>query len=150
LVENIYISNINMINIPNEALIFNLFYSGKSRSEVSYDEEGNMASDLLPVTEETPIFRNIYIDNVVCKGAGRAIFFNGLPEMRIANINLNNVTITDAKEGAIFQESKDITINNLKIETEDDSPAIRMGGVQNVTINGNNYAQIGKQQAVNL
>ena len=70
--------------------------------------------------------------------------------MRIANINLNNVTITDAKEGAIFQESKDITINNLKIETEDDSPAIRMGGVQNVTINGNNYAQIGKQQAVNL
>lgn len=150
LVENIYISNINMINIPNEALIFNLFYSGKSRSEVTYDENGNMESELLPVTEETPIFRNIYIDNVTCKGAGRAIFFNGLPEMRIANINLNNVIITDAKEGAIFQEAKDITIDNLTIETLDNSPAIRMGGVQNVTINGNNYAQIGNQQAIEL
>ena len=139
-----------MINIPNEALIFNLFYSGKSRSEVTYDENGNMESELLPVTEETPIFRNIYIDNVTCKGAGRAIFFNGLPEMRIANINLNNVIITDAKEGAIFQEAKDITIDNLTIETLDNSPAIRMGGVQNVTINGNNYAQIGNQQAIEL
>ena len=150
LVENIYISNINMINIPNEALIFNLFYSGKSRAEVNYDEEGNTENELLPVTEETPIFRNIYIDNVVCKGAGRAIFFNGLPEMRIANINLNNVIITDAKEGAIFQESKDITIDNLTIKTLDDSPAVRMGGVKNVTINGKNYSQIGKQQTLEL
>jgi hypothetical protein len=139
-----------MINIPNEAIIFNLFYSGKSRSEVTYDENGNMESELLPVTEETPVFRNIYIDNVTCKGAGRAIFFNGLPEMRIANINLTDVIITDAKEGAIFQEAKDITIDQLTIETLDNSPAIRMGGVQNVTINGNNYAQIGQQQEINL
>lgn len=150
LVENIYISNINMINIPNEAIIFNLFYSGKSRSEVTYDEEGNMSGELVPVSEETPIFRNIYIDNVTCKGAGRAIFFNGLPEMRIANINLNNIIITDAKEGAIFQESKDITIDNLNIRTTDNSPAIRMGGVKNVTINGHNHAQIGRLQTVNL
>ena len=70
--------------------------------------------------------------------------------MRIANINLNNIIITDAKEGAVFQEAKDITINNLKIETKDSSPAIRMSGVRNVTINGNNYAQIGKLQAIEL
>jgi tetratricopeptide (TPR) repeat protein len=75
---------------------------------------------------------------------------NLLMNCGIANINLNNVIITDAKEGAVFQEAKDITINNLKIETQDGSPAIRMGGVQNVTINGDNYAQIGKQQAVDL
>jgi hypothetical protein len=70
--------------------------------------------------------------------------------MRIANINLTDVIITDAKEGAIFQEAKDITIDHLTIETLDNSPAIRMGGVQNVTINGNNYAQIGQQQEINL
>ena len=61
-----------------------------------------------------------------------------------------DVIITDAKEGAIFQEAKDITIDHLTIETLDNSPAIRMGGVQNVTINGNNYAQIGQQQEINL
>lgn len=33
LVENIYISNINMINILNEVLIFNLYYGGKGCGE---------------------------------------------------------------------------------------------------------------------
>jgi len=150
LVENIFISNINMINIPNEAIIFNLFYNGKSRAEVTYDEDGNMSGELVPISEETPIFRNIYIDNVTCKGAGRAIFFNGLPEMRIANINLDNIIITDAKEGAIFQESQDITINNLSIETTDGSPKVRMGGVKNVTVNGTSHTQIGKLQTIDL
>ena len=150
LVENIFISNINMINIPNEAIIFNLFYNGKSRAEVTYDEDGNMSGELVPISEETPIFRNIYIDNVTCRGAGRAIFFNGLPEMRIANINLDNIIITDAKEGAIFQESQDITINNLSIETTDGSPKVRMGGVKNVTVNGTNHTQIGKLQTIDL
>jgi polygalacturonase len=150
LVENIYISNINMINIPNEAIIFNLFYNGKSRAEVTYDEEGNISGEMVPVSEETPIFRNIYIDNVTCKGAGRAIFFNGLPEMRIANINLDNIIITDAKEGAIFQEAQDVTINHLHIETSDGSPKVRMGGVKNVTVNGTNHALIGKLQTVNI
>lgn len=150
LVENIFISNINMINIPNEAIIFNLFYNGKSRAEVTYDEDGNMSGELVPISEETPIFRNIYIDNVTCKSAGRAIFFNGLPEMRIANINLDNIIITDAKEGAIFQESQDITINNLSIETTDGSPKVRMGGVKDVTVNGTNHTQIGKLQKIDL
>ena len=139
-----------MINIPNEAIIFNLFYNGKSRAEVTYDEDGNMSGELVPISEETPIFRNIYIDNVTCKGAGRAIFFNGLPEMRIANINLDNIIITDAKEGAIFQESQDITINNLSIETTDGSPKVRMSGVKNVTVNGTNHTQIGKLQTIDL
>mgnify|MGYP000408828904 CR=1 FL=1 len=39
LVENIYISNINMINIPNEALIFNLYYGGKGRGEDPNQDE---------------------------------------------------------------------------------------------------------------
>ena len=70
--------------------------------------------------------------------------------MRIANINLDNIIITDAKEGAIFQESQDITINNLSIETTDGSPKVRMGGVKNVTVNGTNHTQIGKLQTIDL
>ena len=33
-VENIYINNINMINIPNEPLLFDLFYGGKGAGDV--------------------------------------------------------------------------------------------------------------------
>ena len=61
LVENIYISNINMINIPNEALIFNLYYGGKGRGEDPNQDEKKAETTIPPVTEETPIFRNIFI-----------------------------------------------------------------------------------------
>ena len=37
-VENIYINNINMINIPNEPLLFDLFYGGKGAGEESEED----------------------------------------------------------------------------------------------------------------
>lgn len=152
LVENIYISNINMINIPSEAMIFNLFYSGKARGEeVSYDDEGNATPIQLPAVDETtPIFRNIFVKDVVCKGAGRAVFFNGLPEKRIENIHLDRFTVTDAKEGAVFCEAQDIVLNDLHIETLSKGPACRMSGVANVKVNGTVYDKIGAEREIPL
>lgn len=152
LVENIYCSHINMLNIPSEAIVFNLFYSGKARGEeVTYDDEGNaLPIDLPAVDETTPVFRNIFISDITCKGAGRAIFFNGLPEKRIENIQLRDVTITNAKEGAVFCESNDILLNNIHIEPLVPGPACRMQGVSNVTINGHDISHIGPLQEVPL
>ena len=124
-VENIHISNINMINIPAEPLLFDLFYGGASVKDA-----------VPPVSEKTPMFRNIYINNVVCKGSGRAIFFNGLPEMPIENIQLKNITIPDAAEGAVLNQAKDIIIENLKIQTSKPSPTVRLSDVTNVMVNG--------------
>ena len=41
---------------------------------------GDLAKRLpaLPVTPLTPSFKNIHISNISCKGAGRAMFLNGL------------------------------------------------------------------------
>ena len=70
-----------MIDIPNEALLFDLFYGGKGAGEETEEElAGRMKAPVPPVTEETPAFRDIHISNITCKGAGRAMFFNGLPE----------------------------------------------------------------------
>ena len=85
-VENIYINNINMIDIPNDALIADLYYAAKSAP-----------SEPVPsVSEETPAFRNIYISDVFCRGAGRAAYLNGLPEMPIENISIKNMVVTGA------------------------------------------------------
>ena len=67
-----------------------------------------------PVTEETPIFRNIDIQDIVCNGAGRAMEFNGLPEMPIQGINLKNIVIT-AKRDATFTNAENITKQNVNI-----------------------------------
>jgi hypothetical protein len=68
----------------------------------------------MPVTEETPIFRNIDIRNVVCHNAGYAMEFNGLPEMPIDGITLKDINIT-AEKDAIFQYCKGIKKDNVNI-----------------------------------
>ena len=145
LVENIYISNINMINIPNEALIFNLYYGGKGRGEDPNQDEKKAETTIPPVTEETPIFRNIFIKDVTCNGAGRAVFFNGLPEMRIKNINMENIIVSNAKEGVVLSEADEVNMKNIKIELLKSGKNLKMQNVSNVTIDGKNHAEIGAQ-----
>ena len=145
LVENIYISNINMINIPNEALIFNLYYGGKGRGEDPNQDEKKAETTIPPVTEETPIFRNIFIKDVTCNGAGRAVFFNGLPEMRIKNINMENIIVSNAKEGVVLSEAGEVNMKNIKIELLKSGKNLKMQNVSNVTIDGKNHAEIGAQ-----
>ncbi|MBR2036032.1 MAG: glycoside hydrolase family 28 protein, partial [Prevotella sp.] len=114
IVENIYIDGISMNQIKNDALIFNMYYGGKSVSETIADGDNPNIVDMQPVDETTPIFRNINISNVVCNGAGRAMTFNGLPEMPIDGITLENINII-AEKGEEFNNSKNITKTNVNI-----------------------------------
>ena len=115
IVENIYVKNIYMLNIVTDSFLFDLYYGGKSSSE-SLSDKTSEARDrnLIPVTEETPCFRNIYVKNLVSKNARRAMYFNGLPEMNISNINLENAVIT-SKFGAELIESDGIRFNNVTV-----------------------------------
>ena len=114
LVENIYVDGVSMTDIKTYALTFNMYYGGKSVAEV-LAEGGEQKVDVKPVTEETPIFRNIDIRNVICYNAGYAMEFNGLPEMPIDRITLHNIDIS-AKNDATFQYCKDITKQNVNIK----------------------------------
>ena len=117
IVENIFIDGISMTDIETYALTFNMYYGGKSVSEVLADGDSSDGVPVEPVTEETPIFRNIDIRNVVCHNAGYAMEFNGLPEMPIDGINLENIYISAHKD-ATFQYSKNITKKNVNITIE--------------------------------
>lgn len=115
MVENIWIRNISMTDIPTEPVTFNLYYGGKSAVEVLESGEKIPAKvDPLPVNETTPCFRNIHIQNLVCSSARRALFFNGIPEMPIDGIVLENVTIT-SQLGAEFIYSRNISMKNVTI-----------------------------------
>ena len=136
-VENIHINNINMINIPNEALIFNLFYGGKGPGEE--DNSTIKVTEIPEVTEETPAFRDIYIKNVTAKNVGRAILFNGLPEMPIKNILLENITISDAKDGVILNRTEQAVLRNVRVSTAKGGDNLRMEGVSHITVDGKSY-----------
>ena len=123
-VENIYISDIYMFNIETESFLFDLYYGGKSAVETLEDgDETPTEEKLLPVTEETPVFRNIFVKNLVSRNARRAMLFNGLPEMKINNIQIEDINIT-AQYGAELSNSKDIVFKNVHIVPQNGSALI--------------------------
>ena len=132
-VENIYISNIEMINIPTQAISFNLYYSGKSPGEDSDGAEGQLPK-LLPVTEETPQFKNIFIRDVNCKGANQGIFLQGLPEMNLQNIQLSNIQM-EADYGLICSDVTGVKIKNLTLVTKK-SPVVDLKNSCDLVIDG--------------
>ena len=117
IVENIYISNVSMTDIKTDAITFNMYYGGKSVAEMLADGDNPDNTTKVPVTEETPIFRNIDIKDIVCNGAGRAMEFNGLPEMPINGIKLQNINI-QAKKDAVFTNCENITKENINITVQ--------------------------------
>ncbi|MEN3323191.1 glycoside hydrolase family 28 protein [Mariniflexile soesokkakense] len=121
IVENIYISNIDMIHIPTEAIGFNLYYSGKA--PVLDDNETSDAKiqeeKLVEINEETPSFRNIFMKNINVADSETAMFFMGLPEMNLKNISIEN-SVFETKKGITLINSDGITLKNVKIKASDD------------------------------
>jgi polygalacturonase len=114
IVENIFINNISMTDIKTDAITFNMYYGGKSVAEMLADGDNPDNVTKIPITEETPIFRHIDIRNIVCSGAGRAMEFNGLPEMPIEDITLKDIHII-AKKDAEFTNYKNVKKENVII-----------------------------------
>lgn len=114
-VENIFISDIWMVDIPSIAISFNLYYGGKSIAETLEEGGDKPVSQLLPVTEETPQFKNISINNVIVKGAYQAVFLQGLPEMNLENVEMSNLQI-NADNGFSIVDANGVKISNVKMD----------------------------------
>lgn len=137
-VENIYISGITMLDIVTDSFLFDLFYGGKSASEsLAEGDEGTENKDLMPVSVETPAFRNIYVENLVSRNARRAMFFNGLPEMNIHNIHIKNSFFT-AEFGAKLSESTEVEFVNVHIVPEK-GPAVELENVKHMSTENLSY-----------
>lgn len=122
-VENIHLSGISMAGIPGDAVTFDLYYGGKATAGQSVT-----AAD-----ETTPCFRNIYMDNVTCRGAGRAVFLNGLPEMPISNIIIRDSRFV-SQQGAVLNHVDGMTLENVRIMNSDGETVTKKDNVTNLRI----------------
>ncbi|MCD7907255.1 MAG: glycoside hydrolase family 28 protein [Clostridium sp.] len=139
-VENIYAKNLSMTDLATEAVLFDLYYMNLSAAEVLDMGLETCDADtypIPPVTRETPAVRNIYISNISCRNAYRAMYFNGLPEMNISNINVSDCWIS-AKYGAELREATDVRLNNVTIVPEK-GPALKMRNVKDIEVAGFHY-----------
>ena len=141
-VENIYISDIRMTDIPTHAISFDLFYGGQSISEMleSGDEQGLAKPE--PVTEATPQFKNISIKNIMLKGAMQAVFMQGLPEMNLENISLSDM-ILSADKGFTLIDATGINLENIDLQTKSET-AFEIYNAGNLVFKNVNFNSTGK------
>ena len=132
-VKNVFIRDISMKNIAGEAILFDMYYQGKDPVSTFGNGGETPKIELVPVNEGTPQFKNIFIDNVVAKGAETGLLIRGLPEMPIHHIELNNIDI-ESIQGYRVIEAKDITLKQAKF-TETGTKKSEMFHVKNWKLN---------------
>lgn len=126
IVENIYIEDIYMANINDAAISFNTYYQNvpagtkrdTSKKTVNYN---------------IPVFTDIHISNIYCRGANKSIYMAGLPNSPIKNIFFNNVMIT-SENGAEMANVKAIQLNNVKTEIQN-GPVFSFTNANEIKIN---------------
>jgi polygalacturonase len=123
IVENIYIDNIQMKDIPGEAILFDMYYMSVDPVALAGEKRELPKVETLPVTDATPQFRNFVIKNVVCSGAAKGIFIRGIPEMHVKDIHLENMVL-EAEKGIDCQEASGITFKNINILSRQTNPVV--------------------------
>ncbi len=119
IVENIRVDNIVMTNIQKNAFIFNLFYDKTSQPE--------------PVSERTPIFRNVHISNVTGVNIKCAGFIRGIEEMPVSELSFSNINL-EVEDGFTAETAKNLHFSNVSIATEK-GPSLEFNKCDGVTLN---------------
>ncbi len=103
-VENIHIRDIVMHNIQTEPLLFDMYYRRKYLLNVD-----NTA---------IPVFRNIKVKNIICRGASRAMYINGIPDSNISDVLIEDCVIFSGR-GAEIRNVSSLVLKNISVCQKD-------------------------------
>lgn len=104
-VHDIFIDNIFMHDILNEAILFNTYYE---------DSTTGGPAKAMPVTATTPKFHDFTISHIYCNNAKTAFSITGLPEMPVNHISFSDIVIS-ADEAFSAIDAADISMKNVTI-----------------------------------
>jgi hypothetical protein len=138
IVENIYINDIRMIDIPGEAILFDMYYMAVDPVALAGEKRELPKVETLPVTEATPQFQHFVVKNVVCNGAAKGIFIRGIPEMHVKDVVLENLLL-QANKGIDCQEASGITFKNVTILSKETNPVVDIINSDHLTFDKLNY-----------
>jgi polygalacturonase len=117
-VEDIRVDNIIMKNIKAQAIVLDMEYS-KVPPE--------------PVSERTPQFRNIRFSNITAY-TKQAMYINGLDEMPVSEISLNDV-VFEAETGITIRNGKDIELHNVRVNVKT-GPSLSVEKTERLLVDG--------------
>jgi len=139
-VEKIWISDVLMKDIPTDAIGFNMYYGGQSPIPEPGQSNDTPSRAPQPVNEGTPMFRDIHLQNIICRGAERAVQIEGLPEMPIQRITLENVQII-ARTGITCVDAERIELKDVRI-SRTAGPVITIRDSRNVMIDRASHSEV--------
>lgn len=117
-VEEIRVDNIIMNDIQRNAFIFDLFYDKTSQPE--------------PVSERTPVFRNIHISNVTGSNIKKVGYISGIEEMPVDEISFSNVNLS-AEEGFTADLGSNVRFCNVDLAVKT-GPSFAFGNCRNIIL----------------
>ncbi|WP_281299304.1 glycoside hydrolase family 28 protein [Flavobacterium limnophilum] len=141
LVENIWMEDIRMKNIPTDAINFNLYYFTKGAVEDPVT--GEMIVEKETVSDQTPAFKNMYFKNIYVDGAKQALKIMGIPEMPVQNIQFKNMVIR-SEAGIQMNYASKIDFVNIDLRLDKPGIAASFSNSQNVTVES--FKSIGENQ----
>ncbi|HYG22969.1 MAG TPA: glycoside hydrolase family 28 protein [Verrucomicrobiae bacterium] len=113
-VENVTYTGIVMTNVY-PALSFAGYYQNSSQLKMLENDPAQ------PVTETTPMYKNIRISNLTAYSTKSAGLIVGLPEAPIENFVLENVTI-HAQTGLTIANAKGLELKNVTVNVKKGEP----------------------------
>jgi DNA sulfur modification protein DndE len=148
MVKDIFISDVQMAEIVGEAILFDMYYAAKDPIKLSKSDEVNYDFEMKPFTDETPIFKDFYLENIYCRGADAALKIDGLPESNLQNVTLTNANIS-AQKGILIGFANNITLKNVEIKHQS-GQLIQINNAQNIVFdNFTHYLNNEKLGAIN-
>ena len=111
--EGIYISDIYMTDIKDEAVVFECTYMDKKYSVK--DDSGDGTAVVPKDAPFVPEFRDIHISNVVCRNVKTAVAVTGLPGLEcVHDVTIENSTFYYTKKDKEIKDNPEITITNTE------------------------------------
>lgn len=106
IVEDVRVSNVVMYDMVKEGVIITMRYQ-PTKPE--------------PLSERTPMVRNVYLSGISIRNANRAIGIYGLEEQEVSQISFSDMEIY-AKKGILVENAKDIRFHDITMQVEEGTP----------------------------
>ena len=124
LVHDVYVDHIWMKDIVNEAILFDTHYDNTPASaaavKVALDRDA----------AKTPEFRDFFLRDIYCLGAGSAIAITGLPQQPVHGITIEHAVLA-ARRGFRATDAADITLKQVRLVTPE-KPAVVEKDTRNI------------------
>lgn len=121
LIEGVYLQDIRMKDIVDEAISFDMSYGGDATIDVSD-------------TSRVPHFRNFEFKDISCDGAARPLIVLGLDELPVEQIVIDGLRVRST-EGIQLNDATTFTMRNVRLSVSK-GPAISATNARDIVVDG--------------